>query len=202
MLIVRSVSVLVLLFSATVYADDFQDSLSPQQLSALMHTWCDGERLSIIPFASTGAATVIAGAAMLGGSDSAAAHGAAWPLLTVGALEILAGIVFAARAGPHQVTLDHLLAEDPKEFAKVERAHLHRIRDRFQPFLLIAEAAVTVVGGVTAGVGGYRHLDTVTGIGIGVAIQGLALFLLDWAVLDRARAYTSALDLFMPEHEP
>ena len=171
--------------------------MSAADLSSLMHTWCDGERSSIIPFASTGVAGLAAGGMLLG-SDSQVGHAAAWPLLTVGALEILAGIVFAARAGPHKAELDKLLAEDPAAFAQVERAHLHRIRDRFQPMLLIAEAMVTLAGGVTAGAGALRHQDTVTGLGIGIAIQGLALFILDWAVLDRARAYTTALDLFTP----
>ncbi len=46
--------------------------------------------------------------------------------------------------------------------------------------------------------GAFSHRDTLTGIGIGLAIQGLAMFLVDWAVLDRARAYATALDLFLP----
>ena len=195
---VRLVACLALWLPTAAGADDFQASLSAAELSGLMHTWSDGERSSIIPFAGTGAATAVAGGLLLG-SDSAVARGCAWPLLTVGALEVLAGVFFAVRAGPHRVELDHLLAEDPQEFARVERAHLHRIRDRFQPVLLIAEAVVTVAGGAMAGIGAYRHQDALTGIGIGVSIQGLALFLLDWAVLDRARAYTSALDLFLPD---
>src|SRR6185312_11977867 len=104
------------------------------------------------------------------------------------------GIFFAARAGPHKADLDRLLADNPQEFANVERAHLHRIRDRFQPLLLIAEAVITVAGGVIAGIGAYRRQDTLAGVGVGVGIQGLALFVLDWAVWDRAKAYTSALD--------
>jgi hypothetical protein len=36
------------------------------------------------------------------------------------------------------------------------------------------------------------------GVGLGFAVQGLVMFLLDWAVLDRASAYSTALSLFNP----
>ncbi len=105
---------------------------------------------------------------------------------------------FALRAGPHMRHLDELLLSDPPEFSRVERRRAYRIRDRFQPILLIAEAAICAGGGAMATAGAFSHRDTLTGVGIGLAIQGLALFLIDWAVLDRARAYASALEMFLP----
>jgi len=176
---------------------EFRASLSREQIAAMMHTDVAGERLSVIPFATMGGATLIGGGLLLG-TDSKLAQGAAWPLLTVGALEVIGGLVFALRAGPHQRHLDELLASDPQEFARVERKRVHRIRDTFQPILLIAEAAICVGGGAMATAGALAHRDTLTGVGIGLAIQGLALFLIDWAVLDRARAYATALELFLP----
>lgn len=68
----------------------------------------------------------------------------------------------------------------------------------YQPILLIAEAAVSLGGGAMATAGALARRDILCGVGIGLAIQGLALFILDWAVLDRARGYAAGLELFLP----
>ena len=110
---------LVTLLALPARADDspttaqFKVSMSPEQISALMHTDGEGERLSMIPFATMGSATLLGGGLLLG-TDNKIAQGAAWPLTTVGAIEVLAGIIFAVRAGPHLRHLDELLASDPK----------------------------------------------------------------------------------------
>lgn len=41
-------------------------------------------------------------------------------------------------------------------------------------------------GAARGGSGALRHEDSVEGVGVGLAIQGLVFFLVDWAVLDRA----------------
>jgi hypothetical protein len=73
-----------------------------------------------------------------------------------------------------------------------------RITNRFQPILLAVEGALSVGGGAFAGVGALRHDELMLGLGVGFAIQGLVMFLLDWAVLDRASAYATALSVFRP----
>ena len=176
---------------------EFKASISREQMAAMMRNDAMGERYSLIPFATMGAATMIGGGLLLS-TDNKVGQGAAFPLLTIGALEVLAGIFFALRSGPHMRHLDELLAADPQEFSRIETKRVHRIRDRFQPLLLIAEAAICVGGGAMATAGAFAHRDTLTGVGIGLSIQGLALFLIDWAVLDRARAYATALDMFAP----
>ncbi len=112
--------------------------------------------------------------------------------------ELAAGLAFNLSNAARADRLDHELDTDPVGFAHAERKKLHRIRDLYQPALLSLEAAVAVGGGVTAVAGSAKHNDTVLGLGLGLAIQGLVLFLLDWSVLDRARPYAAALDLFLP----
>lgn len=185
------------LLGAPAWADDFEGSLSTDQIRALMHQDVDGERWSIVPFAATGLVTFGAGAGLLA-SDSRIGQTAAWPLMIGGGLELLAGIFFAARAGPHQRRLDALLDSDPRGFAAAERNRVFRIRDRFQPILLAAEAAIAVGGLGTAGAGLAGHDDVLIGIGLGLAIQGLALFFIDWDVLERATTYARGLALFIP----
>jgi hypothetical protein len=173
-------------------------SLTVEQMTALMHTYVEGEQAAAIPFAGTGVVTLAAGGLLLkdGGTLE---RGAAWPLLGVGAIETAAGVVLLARGGAHRDKLDKLLAEDPQRFATEERHHLHLIRDRYQPILLIAEAAITAGGGALAIAGARQNQPTMEGVGLGLAVQGTAMFLLDWAVLDRARPYATALAQFMPE---
>ncbi len=173
-------------------------SLTVEQMSALMHTYVQGEGSAAIPFAGTGVVTLAAGGLLLAdGKDLE--RGAAWPLLSVGAIETLAGVALAAREGAHTAALDKLLAENPQEFARSERHHLHLIRDRYQPILLSAEAVLAAGGGALAIGGAVKHQDTLEGVGLGLATQMVAMFLLDWAVLDRARPYAEGLALFLPE---
>ncbi len=164
-----------------------------------MHAYVSGERASLLPFGFTAAATLATGSVLLAQGDSSrVTWGAGWPLLTLGVAELAAGLAFNLQNASRAAALDRLLAEDPKAFADHERKKLDRIRHLFQPLLLGVEAAVAVGGGVSAAWGASSGSQTALGVGLGLAVQGLALFLLDWAVLDRASAYGAALDVFRP----
>jgi hypothetical protein len=91
------------------------------------------------------------------------------------------------------VKLDELLAQDKGKFLEQERKHAHRIVHVYQPALLAVEAVALATGGALAGGGAVRHDDKLLGVGLGLAIGSLVLFVLDWAVLDRAQAYETAL---------
>jgi len=162
-------------------------------LRSAMHTYVTGERRSVIPFAATAAVTMTAGGLLLLSSD-AVARGAAWPLLGFGVLELAAGLFFGIRN--ERPKLDGQLDADPAAFVREEREKLRRISRRNQPVLLAVWSAVIAAGGVMGGIGAARSLPTVTGVGLGLAVQGLAFFLIDWAVLDRADEYLAVLDAF------
>ncbi len=172
-------------------------SVSSEQMRAALHTYVRGERFSSIPFWGSGLATGIAGGLMFT-SASNVARGAGYPLLTFAAFEVLAGFIFFGRSFGLERRLDAELTDDPALFVTHETAHASRIVHTFQPLLLAFEGAVTATGGVLAGVGGAQHNDTLAGVGLGLAVQGLVFFLLDWAVLDRAQAYESAVEHFAP----
>jgi hypothetical protein len=165
--------------------------LSSDALRHLMHTYVRGERTAAIPFAFAGVAQALAGS-LLFISDADLAHGAAWPLIAFGAVEIIAAVVLGVRS--QEPKLDALLDQSVPEFLTHERAHAHRIVHVYQPLLLIVEGAVVAAGGVMAGIGAAKTNQALEGVGFGLAIGALALFLLDWAVLDRALAYEAALN--------
>ena len=62
-----------------------------------------------------------------------------------------------------------------------------------QPILLTVWSVVAAGGAGLATAGHFSRDDGMIGIGLGLAVQGLVMFLLEWTVLDRARAWESAL---------
>jgi hypothetical protein len=172
-------------------------SLTADQLRGLMHTYYDGERLVVVPFGLAGVAGIATGS-LLAASSTDLARGAGWPVLVFGAVDLLAGVLFSMQAVSNRRTLDQLLTDDPKEFARRERIHILRIRDRFQPILLAVEGVIAGVGGIMAGGGVLDKQPTVEGVGLGLLAEAIVLFALDWTVLDRARAYAAGLEQFNP----
>ena len=173
-------------------------SLSSDQVRVHMHDYYRGERLSgFVPFLGSGAGSVVAGTLMLTGG-TAVGRGAGWTNLTFGVLEMIAGLTFALSSYGKERQLDEALTTNPAEFATRERERLARITHRFQPILLAVEGALSVGGGAFAGAGALTRDDVMLGVGLGFAVQGLVAFLLDWAVLDRATAYATALSMFRP----
>lgn len=165
-------------------------------LREAMHTYVRGERRSIIPFALTALVSLAAGGLLLLLllPREPIARGAAWPLLGFGVLELAAGLFFGIR--DERPRLDLLLDEDPAGFLRSEREKVGRISGRNQPVLLAIWSAVIAGGGVMAGVGAARGDGIAQGVGLGLLVQGLAFFLLDWAVLDRADDYLAVLRSF------
>jgi hypothetical protein len=145
-----------------------------------------------VPFLGTGLATSLAGTLMVT-SASTAAKGAGWLLIGFGVLEAAAGLFFGLSSFSNEAARDAALTVDREKFIESERARVKRITTVYQPVLLGVEAALTLAGGVTAGIGALRSDDLMLGIGLGLAVQGLVFFLLDWAVSDRAHAYALAL---------
>ena len=159
-----------------------------------LHTYYRGERLAAVPFAAAGAGGLVAGSLLLAGGGDLG-RGAGWVNLGFGALEFVAGLVLALGTPGRVASLDALLTKDPAEFLQAERARVTRLTTRFQPALLAVWGAAGVAGGVLAGVGAGAHDDVMLGVGLALAVQGLVMFLLDWAVLDRELGYGSVLRL-------
>ncbi len=187
---------LVLLTQAPVEADTAAPTLVPHEVEVLrsaLQVYEKGERRSVLPFGVAALTTLTGGGLLLLSSD-AVARGAAWPLLGFGLLELAAGLFFGIRN--EQPKLEAQLDADPAAFVREERERIGRISRRNQPILLGVWSAVIAAGGAMAGVGAARSERTVAGVGLGLVVQGLAFFLIDWAVLDRADDYLAVLRSF------
>ena len=173
-------------------------SISTDQIRLHLHDYYRGERLSgFVPFVGSGVGALVAGTFLLT-SNTDLGRGAGWTNLSFGVLEVVAGLYFALSSYGKERSLDEALTANPAEFEKHERERMARITNRFQPILLAVEGVLSAGGGAFAGIGALRHDDVMLGVGLGFAVQGLVMFLLDWAVLDRASAYSTALSMYQP----
>ncbi len=172
-------------------------SIDRDQMRVHVQTYFRGERNASIPFFGSAVATGTA-AGLLLGSGNKVGRGAAFPLIGLGAAELVVGALLLFTANSRMGKLEMLLGEDPVKFKELEAARTSRIIGVFQPILFGLWSTVTVGGGVLAGIGGLRGDEVMAGVGLGLAVQGLVFFLLDWAVLDRAEGYATALSLFRP----
>src|SRR5262245_25466951 len=127
----KSAALVALLSVATPALAD-PPLLSAEQLRPLLHTYYEGERLVVVPFGLAGVAGLATGALLAAGPNDLS-RGAGWPVLAFGAVELIAGALFSLQGAANRRTLDQLLTDDPKEFARRERHHVYRIRDQFQP---------------------------------------------------------------------
>lgn len=187
------------LAASVAFAQEASAALIPtEQLRLQMHEYYRGERLSgFVPFTGSGVGSLVAGSLLLA-SNTELGRGAGWVNLSFGVLEVVAGLYFALSSYGKERALDAALSANPAQFARSERERVARITNRFQPILLAVEGVISAGGGVVAGVGALQKNDLMLGLGLGFAVQGLVMFLIDWAVLDRASAYGTALSLFGP----
>lgn len=189
----RNAIALVVLISLLPTVARAEGTTEPDAVRDALHLWHRRERLSgLIPFVGSGVATGTAGAFLLA-STQQRDQVAGGIILGFGILELAAGLVFGLASLGSEARRDEELTADRAAFLLKERARLDRINTVFQPVLLGFEAALVLGGGITAGVGALKHDDLALGIGLGLAVQALVFFLLDWAVADRAAAYGLAL---------
>jgi hypothetical protein len=180
------VALFVVLASMVAHADDVET------LRAQMHTYYSGEALAGIPFLGAGLASAVAGAGLLLSRDTTA-RGAAVPMFGFAAIEAAFGIYLAIRNPLRLTEFDTQITVNPNAFVTSERLKLKNIVHTYQPILLAVWAAASAAGGAFAIAGHVSSDRTMIGVGLGLAVQGLVMFLLDWTVLDRARAYETAL---------
>jgi len=180
------VALFVVLASVGAHADEVET------LRGQMHTYYSGEALAGIPFAGAGLASAGAGTGLLLSRDPTA-RGASVPMFGFAAIELAFGIYLAIRNPMRIVEFDAQLTANPNAFVTSERLRLKSIVHTYQPILLALWAAASAAGGAFAIAGQVTSDRTMVGVGLGLAVQGLVMFLLDWTVLDRARAYETAL---------
>lgn len=169
------------------------DEPAADPLADGMHTYFDGERRGTIGFIAAGSGLVAAAGVMVAFDQPAELRAAAYPMLALGAVQLIVGAVFHSRGKRKVAELDALFETDREAFLLEERARMDGVRKTFLG-ALIAESVLTVGGLVTGIVGVTQDIPFATGFGFGLAgSAGVALGLDTWGAI-RARSYRETLE--------
>lgn len=119
-------------------------------------------------------------------------RGLAYPLLILGGVEFIGGLFFAARTPGQVRTLERGLATQPRITLASEWKRMQRVHRQFLAIEIVEVLLMT--GGIAlAAVGGATKTDTLTGVGLGLAIEGSGLLVFDVFAAARARRYSDSL---------
>ena len=159
-----------------------------------MREYFQGEKAEGVPFVGAGLASFAVGGVLFS-RRTAMARGAAWPVVLIGVIETVAGIVVYSRTDAQVARLDAQLSNDAPGFKRAETTRMERVNTEFD-ILSWAELGLVVGGLGMTTYGVLAEQDTLTGIGVGIAAQAAVMLMLDLFARERASRYTDALDRF------
>lgn len=161
-----------------------------------MRGYYRSERDIAILFTGLGLASV-GGGSVLATRDTDFARGLGWSMIVVGGVQLLVAIFYGLEVS-HEI--DHYgkaLAADPGAFKIEEGEHIHGTTSRFT-WYRAGELAIAAGGAGAAIYGFAADEDTWKGIGIGVAAEALAFFVIDSFGQARAHRYEKKVIEFNP----
>lgn len=177
-----------------------QAEAAPELMQAEMTTYFHGERRGGYGFASTGAASLITGGLMLA-SSSDLYQGMSYPMLGLGAAELVVGSVVILSAGPRIERFTEAIRVRPGEYQAEELGRMQGVSRVFR--LVLVSEVIIAAGGLGLGVYGTQaDRDTMAGVGFGLAIQAVLLLGQDVLASRRAGRYTRALQNFQVALSP
>jgi hypothetical protein len=146
-------------------------------------------------FAWTGVGLAsIGGGVVLVTRDDDFARGAGYPMIGVGAIQLIAGVVSFISPPLRAARAASAVREGRGEAVIAgERKRIRRVNRGFR-VLEMTELALLFGGGATAGIAYVYDRPTLTGVGLGIAVEATAMFVLDWFAHRRAVRYQHALE--------
>lgn len=161
------------------------------------HAWFDGERNSGFLWGGAGLLSLGAATALHRfGNGSDIERGMAYPMFAIGGLQTLIGIGALLRGRGRENDLDTRIAASPEEARKSEVARMKTLQAAFLA-IEIVEALIVVGGATFAATRGEGH-ELARGVGLGLAIEGGSMMLLDSFAASRAHTYAGQLDALAP----
>lgn len=124
-------------------------------------------------------------------------RGAGWPLVTIGALEMIGAVSYAIDVTGKKSHYLESLQRDPAAFQKEESEHIHGTTSRFWIYRTI-EVAITTAGIAAATYGFAAKNETWKGIGVALFAIGLPLVIIDTINNNRALRYEETVKSFRP----
>lgn len=176
---------------ALIVALSLGQSPAHAEMKLDMKTYFEGESAEAWAFGGLGATSLASGAVLLSRGETAAT-GAAVPLFAVGLVQLALGIAQGIRTPPQILSLETQLSKNPKDYARAERSRMERVMSGFAVYKAI-EVGLFFGGVGLAGVGGVVRSDFALGAGFSLALESLAMLILDFFAEARGRAYETAL---------
>lgn len=156
-----------------------------------LHHYFAGEAVEAWAFGGLGAASIGAGVVLLTrGTDGA--RGASVPLFAVGLIQLVLGVGLWARTPGQVAALDTQLSASPGEYARSERTRMARVMRGFALYKAV-EVGLCFGGIGLAGIGGVTRSDFALGAGLSLAVEALAMLILDFFAEARGTTYEGAL---------
>lgn len=135
----------------------------------------------------------IGGGLLAQGSDTL--RGVGYPLLVIGALELVGGLIFYTRTNRQVAKLDAGLTGDTWATRNLELKRIRRVNLQFT--LIEALELTLLVGGVAmATAGAHTRNETLTGVGLGLSLESAGLLVFDLYAGRRALRWTRSLERF------
>jgi hypothetical protein len=195
--ILRAVATMTGLVALSITSGAAAQPVSHGQMSESVRGYYDAELRSAYAFVVFGAATAVAGGALrTEGGDFGKGFG--WSSLLGGGLTALGGAAYGLTVVPRREYYVSLFEQDPARFQREEAEHIAGTNFRFV-FYLGLEIATTLGGGGMIAYGLAEDDDLFKGIGTGIALQGLGLFVLDLLGALRASSYAGEVERFEPK---
>lgn len=165
-----------------------------EPMRAEMHTYFGGEGAESWGFGAMGLLSLTGASLGLFAAKDDFFQGAAFPLAAVGLIQLGAGVVLGLRTHRQIAARDALLDKHDHSFWELETPRMKRVRFQFE-VLEVVEIGLAMIGLGLAAYGGRAREQTVTGIGIGLAVEAGAMLALDNAASQRADRYARAIDV-------
>lgn len=173
-----------------------QPTLYVEPMRRAMHEYFEGEARESWIFGGAGVVSLSAGALGLFAAKDDFYHGAAYPLLVFGAIQLGAGLVLGLRTHGQVEDLDTRL-DHGHAFWEKEAPRMRRVQTQFA-VLEIVELALLATGIGLATYGGFAKERFISGVGVGLAVQASAMLALDHLASERADRYAAAIARFGP----
>jgi hypothetical protein len=195
--VVASLAVALLALAAPAEARADEASGPNAQLLAASRSYYDAEVTTSFSFVAYGAVTAGAGAVSLTQSGDFA-HGFGWTSLIAGGVTALGGAAYGVAARVRGNYYTSLAEKDPAQFKREESERIAGTNQRFALYLG-SEIAETIAGIGIATYGFAAKSDLAKGIGVGAAIQGIGLFVIDAPGAGRAARYRDDVHGLSPQ---
>jgi hypothetical protein len=176
-------------------AEDAPQPLTPLSVPAIqdeLRSYLRKELRGGVVLMAMGAPGIAIGGGLLA-QDRALWRGFAYPLLIIGALEFAGGLLFSARTPRQLRQLEQGFASNPHVTREQELKRMGRIKLQFT--MIEALEVSLLVGGVgLAAAGGAARNETLTGVGLGLALESAGLLVFDVFAAARAEHYRHSLE--------